>query len=313
MGSKFYLFLRNLALVLGLTFLVFAIEPLVKFHAAADWPQSLGTITRSDLTIGQPLFMGLHRFHRVTVRFDYQVDGRVYQGNRVNYGIAANAFLFEQFARVVLQRYPVGKTVPVYYNPKNPGDEIIERIPMPGFSMLWFTLTGLFLFLAIIITTQEKKIQTAIDKPLKKSLRPGKGITEEDIFKDHYPAAIYSPSPEIEKLIAPASADGPEPDAPPPLPSIRKRRIIEESGEELFKDHYPAAIYSPSPEIEKLIAPVNAGAEPGDSAPLPGIRKRRSAKEPVKETFKDHYPASVYNPPATPGRPGRFSPKKFIH
>ncbi len=291
MGSKFYLFLRNLALVLGATFLVFAIQPLAKFHSTSDWPQSLGTITRAKMTKGKSIFLGFHEFHRVNIEFTYRVNGKLYRGNHINYGIASDSFLFERFAEVVVQRYPIGKTVPVYYNPDDPTDEVVERIPMPGFSMLWILLTFLFFLLAVFITLQKKKIQSAIDKPLQRSLRPGEDGEGAD-FKDHYPAAIYNPPPESERNLQPTPVDG------EPRPRKRPRREGEEQ-EVDFKDHYPAAVYNPPPEAEQKPHATPLQPDGEENAGKPRLKKRPPREGHDEELFKAHYPQGIYTPQPT--------------
>lgn len=190
MSREFYLFSRNLFLVFGVMFLVVFIHPVVNFIGASDWPKSEGTIIQSELDQN-----GSGLFYHINISFEYRVGKQVYKGNRINYGIAANAFIFERFARIVVERYPIGKTVEVYYNPSDPADEIVERAPMGGFSVFWIVLAVSFLVGAGIITARQREIKEALERSAQQSLRP-LGRDRSEIFTDHYPSAVYNPPPQ---------------------------------------------------------------------------------------------------------------------
>lgn len=189
MGHKFYPHIRNLFVVLGVVFFLIFINPVHKFVTTSDWSRSEGTITDSRWVSDDS---GLLKIYRVTVLFDYHVDGRLYRGNNVNYGVAANEYLFKRFAQAVVDRYPVGKTVPVFFNPSDPEDEIVERSPMGGFSIVWIFLAMSCFTFAIVITIREKEYQATLNRPKVGSLRL-RAQSGEDVMKDFYPSAIYNP------------------------------------------------------------------------------------------------------------------------
>ena len=189
MNHQFYLFARNLCIVLGAMFFLIFFNPIVRFISTSNWPQAEGVVTTSQWTSKKSLFMTTYE---IVVTFDYRVDSQTYQGNRINYGIAANAYLFEEFAKRVVARYPIGKTIPVYYNPNNPKDEIVERSPMGGFSVVWIFLTLSCFVAAIVVTTHRNNLKNKIDRPKEGSLRL-RGQQGEEIFKDDYPSSIYNP------------------------------------------------------------------------------------------------------------------------
>jgi hypothetical protein len=67
--------------------------------------------------------------YRAVVRYEYEVEGKRYHSDRIaqspnwNRGVA-------DFATAVAQRYPVGSGVDVRYNPKRPGEAVLEaRVP----------------------------------------------------------------------------------------------------------------------------------------------------------------------------------------
>jgi hypothetical protein len=69
--------------------------------------------------------------------------GQPYQGNKIMPGPSAGG----SWAHKVVERYPAGAQVMVYYDPNNPSEAVLER-GMPGYiKWLWVALilTDLFL------------------------------------------------------------------------------------------------------------------------------------------------------------------------
>lgn len=88
---------------------------------AADWPDTRGTIVRSE-----------HRQapdgdnDSVRIEFDYEVAGQVHRGTKVSYaGLPAQS----AGKAVLVARYPVGLAVKVYCDPADPGRAVLEREP----------------------------------------------------------------------------------------------------------------------------------------------------------------------------------------
>lgn len=231
MGHQSYLFVRNLFVVLGATFFLIFFNPIIKFIVTSSWPQTEGVVASAQAT---PEKSGLINIHRVRVIFEYRVGDQVYHGNRINYGIAADTYLFEQFAKAVVDRYPKGKTVAVYYNPENPADEIVERSPMGGFSIIWIFFTISFFTLAIIITARRKESLRAREQTKVGSLRE-RSLSGEDVFTDHYPSAVYEPSSPMENR---------------PTKAVPRRKP-KKSEETVIKDHYPEGVYKPPTSSNK--------------------------------------------------------------
>ena len=189
MGYKFYLYVRNLFVVLGVTFLLIFINPVLKYVASANWLQTEGVITSAQWKERDSFLITMYQ---VTILFDYRVNGQLHHGTRINYGVAANTYLFERFANSVVARYPAGKTVTVFYNPTNFEDEIVERSPMGGFGLVWIFLALSFLVMSLVITLRKKEIEAVIDRPKVGSLRL-RGRSGEEVIKDDYPSAVYNP------------------------------------------------------------------------------------------------------------------------
>jgi hypothetical protein len=84
----------------------------------ASWPSTLGVITDSRMeriNVG-----GGGSEDKSVIGYRYQVGGTSYASYRVKAG-------FLPGGQTLLNRYPVGKQVEVFYNPQNPNDAALER------------------------------------------------------------------------------------------------------------------------------------------------------------------------------------------
>lgn len=92
--------------------------------AAQSWPGTLGTVLMSTV---QSRRTGNSTSTYPAVVYQYEVNGKTYQNQRIKAG--------EQFfnvrvmgeAQATASRYPVGAQVMVYYNPANPQESALEK------------------------------------------------------------------------------------------------------------------------------------------------------------------------------------------
>lgn len=111
-----------------------------KVAQAAGWPSTLGTVTLSTIQMhhdsdGSTPYPVVH--------YAYQVMGQPYQGTKVMPGPDVGG----SGARKVVERYPAGAQVMVYYNPDQPSEALLER-STPGFvKLFWVILIVLDIFL----------------------------------------------------------------------------------------------------------------------------------------------------------------------
>ena len=113
-----------------------------KVAQAESWLSTMGTVVYSSIewrrgskgsSVAYPV-----------VQYTYQVMGQMLQGRKVMPGPEVGG----TGAHKVVNRYPAGAQVMVYYDPNNPSDAVLER-GMPGYiKWLWvaLVLTDLFLF-----------------------------------------------------------------------------------------------------------------------------------------------------------------------
>jgi len=132
--------------VAGIAAGVFGFPKLAAVMASKTWPSVPGSVSKSGMrTVGGP---GGGRGFEAEIQAVYEVDGIVYACRRVN--PASGLMRSADDAQAVLDRYPAGASVPVYYNPANPRESLLE----PGFARAeWIlpALSALFLTLGVVI------------------------------------------------------------------------------------------------------------------------------------------------------------------
>ncbi|CAN5235491.1 hypothetical protein BH10PSE6_BH10PSE6_54280 [soil metagenome] len=127
---------------------------------AARWPSAQGRIVRSGLrTVDSETAGGTRgRGNVPDVRYVFSVDGVEYRGKRISIGeIPPDSPGVE----AALELYQVGRTAPVYYNPDNPKEAVLERDPpvnprtmyaiSAGVMLVGFVVVGAFSGLGEIV------------------------------------------------------------------------------------------------------------------------------------------------------------------
>ena len=96
--------------------------------ASKNWPAANGQITISKIHEGWSEDSDGDRFrsYQADVQFVYQVNGQTLNGSQIAFGVKSSD-RNPKNAQVAVNNYPVGKNVPVYYNPANPGEAVLER------------------------------------------------------------------------------------------------------------------------------------------------------------------------------------------
>jgi len=89
---------------------------------AATWPSVKGEIRYSGV---EDVRGDDDISYNAAVQYNYVVDGKPHVGNRIMYG--PTTFSNQWDAQKLCDKYPVGSTVDVYYDPKKPGRCVLER------------------------------------------------------------------------------------------------------------------------------------------------------------------------------------------
>lgn len=122
----------------GLLFLIFggigafllyrAYKTRQQADASQGWPSVQGQVvdTHVDHSARSDADGDMVDSYNPMVNFTYQVGGNTYHGDKVSYS-PQRSFDSEAKAQAALQRYPVGGSVTVYYNPANPSESVLEK------------------------------------------------------------------------------------------------------------------------------------------------------------------------------------------
>ena len=94
-------------------------------ESSRTWPSVPGTIVAS--TVGSYRSgEALGRRYYPAVRYTYAVGGREYRSKRIQFDELATNRTQEHIAAILARKYPLGATVPVYYDPSRPGRSVLE-------------------------------------------------------------------------------------------------------------------------------------------------------------------------------------------
>lgn len=141
----------------GIT-LYFGIQNLIRSKQSTEWPTVVGIVKISDVEYSRS--SDGPGTHHANVQYDFIINGTTYSGDEVAYGDYGSSN--SSHARKIVNRYPVGKEVKVYYLPDDPYECVLEPGTklqawfLPGFGMIFFTVgTAMLIFLPRLMKSTE--------------------------------------------------------------------------------------------------------------------------------------------------------------
>lgn len=131
----------------------FVLPQYFKAMESGLWPQAKGVVTTSHLEVGY--FKQMKGYYGV-IEYNYCVGKTSFHGTRLSFNMVHLAV--EDAWKPVVDSYPVGKQVTVYYDPKNPGLAVLEpglHDEMRDMFVLALILIGIFVgaFLWALLAT----------------------------------------------------------------------------------------------------------------------------------------------------------------
>lgn len=120
-------------LILNVVFILILFFMRRRMAVVSQWPSTMGTVSASYLERRYSSDSGSTNYP--VVHYSYQVGGQAYQGMK----IAPGPDVGGTGAGKVVDRYPVGAQVMVFYNPQNPSDAVLET-KAPAQWVLWLIL-----------------------------------------------------------------------------------------------------------------------------------------------------------------------------
>jgi len=120
---------------------------------SADWPTVQGTVVSSEVQQERNTSRSngksrMKTTYHAEILYDYVANGTTYSANKVSFGQVGGSSPAP--ARKIVNRYPKGKNVTVYYNPEKPETAVLE----PGMSAAVYFLSGfggIFLFFGLLV------------------------------------------------------------------------------------------------------------------------------------------------------------------
>jgi len=117
-----------------------------------SWSQTLGSITRSKVGLSHSGFEdsegvdSSHSSFKYNLSYTYSVEDKSYTGILLSYAPFSES---EHDVHMLVAKYPVGKRVPVFFNPKNPSMACLEKTK-PSSNIFFFFILGVGLMLVFI-------------------------------------------------------------------------------------------------------------------------------------------------------------------
>lgn len=150
-GFKWFLMARLFPLSFllpGAVMLFIGLSSIRQSTTSIDWPKAPGKVLSSSIKSSGYDTDSVY----AEVLYEFQVNGTVVQGNRVAFGDYSSSD--GSHAKGIVDRYPVGEEVTVFYNKDNPEECLLEPgLPgqiwlLPGAGLVFFA-SGVFLFLIV--------------------------------------------------------------------------------------------------------------------------------------------------------------------
>lgn len=114
-------------LIVGALVLMWGIASSRSALLSVRWPSVPGAVTISTIKSSRSSKGGTT--YGADIHYTYAVSDNKYIGDKVTFGDISTSDSND--ARQILNRYPVGKAVNVFYNPNNPAEAVLET----GFTM----------------------------------------------------------------------------------------------------------------------------------------------------------------------------------
>ena len=134
-------------IVAGATTAYFGVRGLIRARASVDWPTAEGKVVESSLETHRSEDSdsdSTSTTYHAEILYEFSVEGTTFNGNRVAYGDYGSSN--PSHARRVVNRYPEGEDVTVYYQPGNPEEALLE----PGLkAQSWFLPAFGLVFLTV--------------------------------------------------------------------------------------------------------------------------------------------------------------------
>lgn len=120
-----------------------------KTRASQNWPSSMGRVLAAYVDARRSTSSGgTSTAYYPVVLYEYNVDGKPYQGQRISFGLEVGSGWRGQ-AEKKIASYPPGSMVEVFFNPQNPAEAVLEKTAPAN---RWLTVAVVFILGALACT-----------------------------------------------------------------------------------------------------------------------------------------------------------------
>lgn len=133
-------------LIIGGALVLWGLNILGDARASASWPIAEGKVVSSQVEHSTDSEGG--DSYQPKVNYTYSVAGVPYSGRQIKFG--ENSYSSRRQAEEIANRYPVGDSVAVYYEPENPEKTALEPGVTAG-SYIVFGIGAIFVLVSLVL------------------------------------------------------------------------------------------------------------------------------------------------------------------
>lgn len=135
---------------IGVGMLIKLVQQFGKLQQSKHWISTSGKITSSDLDAQVTTEDDGYQTttYLAKVNFTYEANGNTYESDRVNidYGMRTSNIRKQQS---VVEQYPVGSNVTVYYDPEDPSQSVLEKKVNGAFTTI--LVSAVFIAIGVVL------------------------------------------------------------------------------------------------------------------------------------------------------------------
>jgi hypothetical protein len=148
-------FLALLFITIGVVLIILHRRNKRKAEESMSWLETIGTVNESKVTQGSNILMSDDEGESTPVflpeiSYTYQVAGLEYTSKRLSFA-GIKSYSKREKAEEAASHYPVGAQLPVYYDPKNPKEAVVDRSTKSSNMLLTLGIMFLIIGLATVI------------------------------------------------------------------------------------------------------------------------------------------------------------------
>ena len=149
-------FLALLFLAIGVVLIILHRRNIRKAEESMSWLETTGTINESKVVQGSNVLMSNDEDGESApvffpeISYTYRVAGLEYTSKRLTFA-GVKSFSKRENAEKAASLYPVGTQIPIYYDPKNPKEAVVDRTAKKSNILLTFGILFIIIGLATVL------------------------------------------------------------------------------------------------------------------------------------------------------------------